>query len=191
MPGINNLQQLQQINEQELYGGAILMNVPPSFEYLREVLPVPDHQEIFSEPQLQQTIIFEINQKQDIQDSDAARFMFDDYADAAESQETRLDNIQNLQIPPHLPVDCGVAFMVKGKMKIVKGRPTNPPMDVAVVMGLLRLPRVQSDILLIVHVPTGNYVGNNQEELAKFQAQQLFISAFDSLKIVDWGVFGT
>jgi len=55
----------------ELYGGAFSLTVPERFVDISDYRPIPDHQEVYIDPDLDQSIIVELNSQVEIADSEA------------------------------------------------------------------------------------------------------------------------
>ena len=96
-----------------------------------------------------------------------------------------------------MPADCH-ACLASGKMWASKGRQSADASNaVHVLLAVIRLPRVQSELLLTLNTPmfisgasaAAAQAGSGQKQL-HLQAPQLMQQVLQSLRIVDWGLFG-
>lgn len=74
----------------ELYGGAVTARVPARFRDLSDVAPVPDHQEVFFDDALEESLHVELVER-DGESADAltlARGLFHDWLDACDGAST-------------------------------------------------------------------------------------------------------
>ena len=79
-----------QFETKPLYGGAITADLPTSCGDLSDVLPVPDNQEVFTEPNLNASLIVEILEMVEVPGIDAISYIFNDLASANESDVTEI-----------------------------------------------------------------------------------------------------
>ena len=108
----------------QLYGGAAQLAFPQRFVDLSDFRPIPDHQEVFSDAALDQSLVVEVVEHQtNLRDGDAAAFFFHDQAEHNDAQHSQIDEQRVLQPHdlPHLPPGCFKALVV-GQQAVAKGR---------------------------------------------------------------------
>ncbi|CAG8586363.1 12529_t:CDS:2, partial [Funneliformis mosseae] len=113
----------------ELFGGAISMYIPPSFEDVSNVRDVPDNQEVFADLNTDQSIIVEILQfVHQASNEDAARYHFESVANDNDAEDySTIHQITQLtpQEVPSLPPDTQMYFCT-GKQSVAKFNETDP-----------------------------------------------------------------
>lgn len=83
-----------------LFGGALSAAIPPRLADVSLARPVPDHQEVFSDPSVDQALVVELLEHSgDVPDGEgAARFYFEDLAEQDEAAEgSRLLRVEALK----------------------------------------------------------------------------------------------
>lgn len=63
-----------------LFGGALEMDIPIRFEDISDFRPVPDHQEVWTDASLDQSLVLEIVEHQAVSDQDCMELYFKDLA---------------------------------------------------------------------------------------------------------------
>ncbi|KAL0047957.1 hypothetical protein WJX82_004231 [Trebouxia sp. C0006] len=64
----------EQLITRALFGGAIEMSLPQRFVDVSDYRPVPDHQEVWTDATLDQSVILEIVEHQPVPDQDCCKF---------------------------------------------------------------------------------------------------------------------
>lgn len=145
-PG-NSLDGMKMFN---LYGGAIQCSLPARFTDASMFRQIPDHQEVLSDPNCDQSVIIEINQYQPVSDSDCPKYFWDDLLQAAEAMEVSPPELFGA-VCPRLRAQHVVCAAI-GRQRVSKYRDEATNI-VQVCMAIIRLPQHVSDICLFVNTP--------------------------------------
>jgi hypothetical protein len=101
-------------------------------------------------------------------------------------------------IPQGAACDGASAYMMTGTMKASKGRQgPEAANDVAVCLGVVRLPHVKADVLITLCTPTfisqksaaAQDTALRDHSLGE-KAPELFKAVFESFTVHDWSLFG-
>eukprot|EP00803_Ostreobium_quekettii_P006780 evm.model.scf_141.10 EVM.evm.TU.scf_141.10 scf_141:136027-136755(-) len=138
-----------------LFGGAIEASIPKRFTDVANVRPVPDNQEVFADGERDQSLIFEVVQYQaQVADRDAADFFWRDVAQCNGAPGPFATSSASLEgyEAPGLPGEVfkGVA---EGQQLVVKSPDKGGPARVQVILAVVRLPSVQSELLVTLNTP--------------------------------------
>jgi hypothetical protein len=85
----------------ELYGGAAIAEIEESFIDCTDLRPVPDTQEMFSNFDTKEGIIFDLLEFVNVSDEDAAKVHFDELSTIVGSLENKILNIETLKEFPN------------------------------------------------------------------------------------------
>lgn len=177
-----------------LFGGAIMVQVPTSFRDVSDVRQVPDNQEAFQNTENGQLLVVEILELQSVDDEAAAAYFFQDLCEAngvsaADCEFVKQDVVHAIQgLPPTAVVCFG-----RGRQKVALGREVdvvgNPRIQevrvVDVELCVIRLPAVQSDVLITLSTPSQLHPQDNSSA-----PSNVFRDALASFQIRDWSLFG-
>ncbi|CDR40202.1 CYFA0S04e05798g1_1 [Cyberlindnera fabianii] len=208
--------------EQELWGGAITTNIPDGLVDASQFRQVPDTQEVFLVPtenttdyeqmHKNDTIIFDLLERVDGADVDAVKEHFADIAHLNDADEWKLISIDEAKTtitpPTKSYIGVGIEPSKKWGRDESKGKGFQPAL--VVVLGVVRLAKVDTDLLVTYNVPLGE--AEELEGLYKIhESEQKLSSATDSdnialkrielavnvvkqiienLNVADWGLFG-
>ncbi|KAL4857856.1 Ran guanine nucleotide release factor [Chlorella vulgaris] len=199
--------------QRSLFGGAMQLHFPLRLVDISDFRPVPDHQEVFADASLDQSLVVEIvvsmssqqiyravvQEHQPVPDAEAASFFFHDQAANNEAQHAQIDMqyVLSQQDVPDLPPDCFKAILV-GQQAVTKGRQGSDALNkVHIILCCIRLPQHGSDLLLTLNSPI--YISEKSAAAehagagfkgAHLTAPALFKQIISSLRINDWGLFG-
>lgn len=168
-----------------LWGGAVECAVPPNWNDVSDVRPVPDHQEIFTHPNADQALIFEIVEHDEgVSDAECGEHLFKDAAVGNEATAASIAGVTQLgpEEVPGLHGESGYRCLVAGQQTLRRG---GGPTTVDVLMAVLRLPRVNSDLAVTLTTPHAVPAA-----AAAANAEQLMREVLRSLKVLDWSLFG-
>ncbi|KAG2496033.1 hypothetical protein HYH03_005955 [Edaphochlamys debaryana] len=171
------------VETRELYGGAMVCTLPVRLKDVSDMRPVPDHQEVWADPDLDQALIFEVVEHDaSVINADVGRHVFEDAAVGNEAASASVAGVRPLAAAevPSLP-EGGYACLVSGSMTVRRGQDTQ---DTAVLLAVLRMPHVASDLLLTLSTPAA------APAPAQAEAEGVMSAALRSLEIRDWGLFG-
>ncbi|KAL4457492.1 hypothetical protein ABPG75_012357 [Micractinium tetrahymenae] len=186
--------------ERPLYGGAAQLAFPQRFADISDFRPVPDHQEVFADASLDQSLVIEIVEHQPVPDGEAAAHFFQDQAQHNEAAHAQIDEVQVLSAAdmPGLPPECFKSLVV-GQQAVSKGRQGSSALNkVQVLLCCIRLPQHGSDVLVTLNSPI--YISEKSAAAehagpgfkgAHLTAPALFRQILASFRINDWGLFGS
>ncbi|KAG5419741.1 hypothetical protein I9W82_001621 [Candida metapsilosis] len=188
----------------ELYGGAITINkLPSSFTDVSRIRQVPDSQEVFineldtTKPTLSslltydQALIIDLLERVDADDySSAIAQHLQDFAPPGVHNTP----LQELQVNGS---DEILYFSYVSFKPEYKRKEPNQAEHIVILICLLRLEKVQTDVLIQYNLPLKkehhgaiNFAGG-ENELDKFASERYewFKDLCSSLKVVDWNLF--
>ncbi|KAG0019192.1 hypothetical protein BGZ80_006187 [Entomortierella chlamydospora] len=167
--------------QQELFGGAITLNLPRKFENISHVREVPDHQEVFVNVEEDQSVIVEI--------LELATQANDEGCAAAEAK----------------------IYLLLGQQRIAKfnerqrqvedaaAHPNQQPHAdarnlVQIMMVVVRLPRQETDVVISYNVPLQISESSSSKQVAHEgniqEAEVWFRNMIGSFLVRDWSLFG-
>ncbi|KAL8683985.1 MAG: hypothetical protein Q9186_000015 [Xanthomendoza sp. 1 TL-2023] len=166
----------------ELFGGAIITQLPASYTDVSTIREVPDHQEIYLDATGFSSIIIEIAERvtDPATDQEALKFHFQDILDENDTSQIWQTDVAQL---PHFPNNIHALT----------------PKFVAIIMTLIRLEPQSTDIVVTVnipHIPGHQEYGDDMNfEEGKFgrlveEGVRVRDEVWKSLEVRDWGLFG-
>ena len=179
--------QQTQMASRPLYGGACRAQIPQGWADMSDSRPVPDTQEVYmAQDGSGASLVFEIVERADVADDGAARYHFDDVADAAAAVSRAV--VATGSVPaPTAPV-CVVAL---GNMTMTKAESTDGAHSVDVGIAAFRFPDEATDVLCTLNVPAldGSQLREGPLDLAVAPGMRPLADVVASL-VVDRGLFG-
>jgi len=141
-----------------LFGGAITTALPAAFEDISHVRQVPDHQEVFVDRDSEMSFIVEIvAYSGDVSNASAPGYYFTDLAECNEAKNVTVDSsavITDASFAPLLGDKAVAKCAIAGRQTVSKFRQDDAPLEVVqIVLVVIRLPHVDTDLLLSVNVP--------------------------------------
>ena len=179
--------QQTQMASRPLYGGACRAQIPQGWADMSDSRPVPDTQEVFmAQDGSGASLVFEIVERADVADDGAARYHFDDVADAAAAVSRAVVATGSVSAPT-APV-CVVAL---GNMTMTKAESTDGAHSVDVGIAAFRFPDEATDVLCTLNVPAldGSQLREGPLDLAAAPGMRPLADVVASL-VVDRGLFG-
>ncbi|KAL0030274.1 hypothetical protein WJX77_007077 [Trebouxia sp. C0004] len=189
----------EQLITRALFGGAIKMSLPQRFVDVSDYRPVPDHQEVWTDATLDQSVILEIVEHQPVPDQDCCKLYFND---VAEHNQAATCQIQSIRCPTteEIPEVAGEALkaVVTGLQSVAKGRQeAHTANDVQIQLAVFRYPDRGSDILVTMNTPVfineasaaAQHTGAGHKT-AHRSAPELFASMLKTFHIFDYTLFG-
>ncbi|PSC69030.1 putative ran guanine nucleotide release factor [Micractinium conductrix] len=182
----------------QLFGGAASLWLPQRFADISDFRPIPDHQEVFADANVDQSLVVEIVEHQPVADSEAGAFFFQDQAQHNEAAHTQMDEVHQLGPAdmPGLPAECYRGLVV-GQQLVAKGRQGTSALNkVQVLLCCVRLPHVGSDVLITLNSPifisersaAAEHAGAGYKGV-HLTAPALFRQILATFSIADWGLF--
>ncbi|KAG0057030.1 hypothetical protein BGZ83_002268 [Gryganskiella cystojenkinii] len=201
--------------QQELYGGAITVNLPRKFENISHIREVPDHQEVFVNVDEDQSVIVEILElAADANDDACAAFHFRQLAednDAEDASVVQTVTLLNNAELPAWPVDAKI-YLLLGQQRIAKfnerqrqqeaasmsGHQVSAQQDarnlVQIMMVVFRLPQQETDIVVSYNVPLQISETSSSKQVAHEgsiqEAEVWFRNLIGSIQVRNWQLFG-
>lgn len=183
-----------------LFGGAMEMELPMRFHDISKFRPVPDHQEVFADAHQDQSLVMEILEMAKVENEACAHYFFEDLAVQNDAQSSALETVYTLtanevpNLPPNSVCTCALGYQT-----IAKGRQAQDTSNyVQIILGVVRLPQVQSDIVISLNTPAYIHEKSASAEhagagakTAYIRAPELFKRMLQSFKILDMGLFGS
>eukprot|EP00516_Mucochytrium_quahogii_P000617 CAMPEP_0203757484 /NCGR_PEP_ID=MMETSP0098-20131031/10521_1 /ASSEMBLY_ACC=CAM_ASM_000208 /TAXON_ID=96639 /ORGANISM=" , Strain NY0313808BC1" /LENGTH=171 /DNA_ID=CAMNT_0050649701 /DNA_START=1011 /DNA_END=1523 /DNA_ORIENTATION=+ len=138
----------------ELFGGAITGVLPESLQDISQVREVPDNQEVFSDQDSDRSVIVEILEYEKGQSNEnAARYFFEDLAQANESVENKVEHVELDVALEGLGLKEGVFVSVLvGTQRVAKFH-EKALNTVRVFLCTVRLAKQETDILIMLNAP--------------------------------------
>lgn len=192
--------------ERPLFGGAISSCFPLRFQDVSNIREVPDHQEVFADPNRDESLMFELlDFKNDVADNGSALWFLHDLAREQDAEETLVVDRVNMG-------DIGLRYgdapiivtTAVGQMGISKGRQGREAQNlVRVYLANLRLKDVATDVLITFYEPvvinplseSANSVGAGPAvpaiQCGCMPASEVFQLAVSSFKVHNWSLFNT
>ena len=182
-----------------LFGGAVDLAMPAArFVDVSDHRPVPDHQEVFSDASLDQSLIVEFVEHLEVADAECGEAFFCDLADGMDAAHRHITSITPLRSDsvPGLP-EGTCCVLVSGQVTASKGRQGAEALNkVQVHLLVVRLPRHGTDLLVTLNTPI--FIHESSAAAAQAEAGfkdaggaiYMFRRVIASLAVRDWGLFG-
>ncbi|KXS95910.1 hypothetical protein AC578_2629 [Pseudocercospora eumusae] len=186
----------------ELFGGAIIAEIPATFTDVSKIRQVPDNQEVYLDTEGFSSIVFEILERVEIEkgnddddDVEALKYHLSDIVDE-DAGHTILYNTGSAYLSkmPNTTAVTLLATSPPGEKQ--RGRP-NEPDFVGILLILVRLEEQKTDIVIAINVPhlPGSYVKEDVDPAAGKYGNLLEAGkvvkekVLESFEIKDWGLF--
>lgn len=184
-----------------LFGGAIQANIPTSYRDVSDIRQVPDHQECWQDLTTNSLLVIEIlDHQKNIEDSNAAQYFFNDLAESNGcsgddcnfkavqkfSNMTRTSNIGGSKLPPNAVVLFGIGYQKVGIN--TGGKQDEEQREIKVEMCVIRLPSVQTDLLITLSSPA---TSEEDKATTTSTSSDVFREILSTFEIADWSLFGS
>ena len=179
----------------DLFGGAIVADVPERFIDVSNFRVVPDNQELMCDIDTDQSIIVELlSLVSDVPADKAAEFHFEELAAVNEAhlfEKLQVREIANEELP-HLTRTVHKYFIF-GRQQIAKFNEEAKNV-VNIYMAVIRIPSVTTDILITLNEPVqidqASSSAKNIDTSKEIQpAPKVFEEILRTFKIKDWSLF--
>lgn len=190
-----------------LFGGAISTVFPLRFQDVSNMRQVPDHQEVFVDPNRDESLIFELlDLKTDVADEGSAVWFLQDLANEQEAERANVIEQSGVFIAEGLQFRNSPAVLTTavGQMGISKGRQGREANNIVkVYVANLRLKEVGTDVLITAYEPllinplseSASAVGSGlvvpATQSGCMPMAEIFKVAVSSFKVNDWSLFGS
>eukprot|EP00761_Pharyngomonas_kirbyi_P002162 gb/GECH01002166.1/.p1 GENE.gb/GECH01002166.1/~~gb/GECH01002166.1/.p1 ORF type:complete len:198 (+),score=50.10 gb/GECH01002166.1/:1-594(+) len=188
---------------QQLWGGAVEVQLPSRFVDISPFRDVPDHQEIFADANTDQSFIFELlSYDESVSNENITRFHWEELArlnDSLSLSEIHHEEVLNAESIPCIsskPQASGVyAAVLAGNQKVSKHRDVDRN-DVNMYVVVIRLPSVTTDIMITFNDPVAIH-SHSSSSSATPQGLDVQRSVgilkemvLKTFNIKDWSLFG-
>jgi len=189
-----------------LFGGAISCSFPPRFKDVSDVREVPNNQEVFQDPNRDESFIIELLElKDNVADAGSARWFLEDLAGEQAAENSPVVQEESSVPAAHIPLldETTTVNTVIGTMAIAKGRQGPEASNlVRVYLANIRLRGVETDILVTIYEPLA--ISEQSESAAAvgsgatvpatvagcMAAADVFNQVLSTFRILDWSLFG-
>nr|ADO28291.1 ran guanine nucleotide release factor [Ictalurus furcatus] len=178
-----------------LFGGAMSAVLPSNTKDISELREIPDNQEVFAHTHTDQSIIIELLEYQShVEDSQAARYHFEDVAGSNKVMEAGQMEVMEVQCVPQEQLSlsqCSSAWILTGAQLISKFNEEAKNI-VKIHLCLFRLPEYTTDILITFNDPFSISPLSSSSSASADGAWtvQDFHTLVQSFQLLDPGVFG-
>ncbi|KAM9440356.1 ran guanine nucleotide release factor isoform 1-T2 [Clarias gariepinus] len=178
-----------------LFGGAMSAVFPLNTKDISELREIPDNQEVFAHTHTDQSIIIELLEYQNnVEDSQAARYHFEDVAGSNKASESGQMEVKEVQCVPHDQLalsQCSSAWILTGAQLISKFNEEAKNI-VNIHLCLFRLPQYTTDILITFNNPVSiSPLSSSSGAVTEgVWTEQDFHTLVQSFQLLDPGVFG-
>ncbi|KAF3942159.1 hypothetical protein ABW19_dt0207464 [Dactylella cylindrospora] len=140
--------------EKQLFGGAITANVPSTWMDMSDLRQVPDNQECFIDPLGLATMIFEVNERvQEADDEAAVKFHLSDIFEESQYKIWQSRKLTNGEIPGLPDVPAYTALVTTPYIEQRRGFVFHHSQFVALAIVIMRLEKQKTDIVITVNMP--------------------------------------
>eukprot|EP00933_Yihiella_yeosuensis_P078008 TRINITY_DN89089_c0_g1_i1.p1 TRINITY_DN89089_c0_g1~~TRINITY_DN89089_c0_g1_i1.p1 ORF type:complete len:203 (+),score=23.84 TRINITY_DN89089_c0_g1_i1:36-611(+) len=189
---MNNGNECGWIEEAELYGGALVCDMPKSFSDASIFREVPDHQEVWVDKSSDRSLVIEILEKKEVSDNEAIPFFLSDLASFNEALDPTVLSTRALlpQEVPGLP-EFARCFTGVGEQTVAKFKEASRN-RVRILAAVVRLEDQTTDILITFNDPVtiDPESSSHSAPVTSESSEAIFARILKSFRVVDWGLFG-
>ncbi|BAT99262.1 hypothetical protein LR48_Vigan06g104500 [Vigna angularis] len=188
-----------------LFGGKISCTFPNRFQDVSDIREVPDHQEVFADPNRDESLIIELLEfRPDVADDESAVWFLHDLASEQDAEGTLVVEQSGVLEAPGLTYynTPAVVTTAVGQMAISKGRQGREAQNIVkVYLANLRLKEVDTDVLITAYEPivinplsesadtVGAGVAVPAAQVGCTPMDEVFKLAVTSFRVLDWSLF--
>jgi len=187
---VDSKHQSEEFTIRGLFGGAIQCLIPSRCSDIEQFRQVPDHQVVFEDSEIDQSIIIEVNTFQDaVSDADCAMFFWKDLLDTESAKEVSSPELFT-PVCAHISPEhfkCGLV----GIQQVSKYR-DDATNTVQVCMAIIRLKRYASDICVFVNTPLRTSNNSSTPGLpacSEALGPEVLTKVLNSFEIKDYSLF--
>lgn len=171
----------------KLYGDMIAMSVPETFIDASTIRQVPDSQEVFLDPSNEDiSLVIELVEALDSPDAQVGHEHYAALASDNEAVKYRVESCRMIQAAAKHNHDnnstnnkeMGAIISVSGTQSVAKFN-TAAAEEVSIVMGIIRLPKVTTDVLVTYNAPRSMAV----------KGEAVISAALKTFQVLDWRLF--
>ncbi|KXS95888.1 hypothetical protein AC579_10579 [Pseudocercospora musae] len=180
----------------ELFGGAIVADIPATFEDVSKIRQVPDNQEVYLDKDGFSSIVFDILERVEKgNDVEALKYHLSDIVDG-DAGQTTLHNTGSAYLSK-MPTTTAMTLLATSPPGEQQRGRANEPDFVGIVLIVVRLEEQKTDIVIAVNVPhlPGSYAKEDVNPAAGKYGNLLEAGkvvkekVLESFEIKDWGLF--
>jgi len=182
-----------------LYGGALVCQMSSDAQDVSVFREVPDNQEVFCHTTTDQSLIFDILEFQtQVNGEEAVKFHFNEVASVNDaSVENEVLQVEDISKRLTEFPQCDSGWFLKGRQMISKFNENSQAKNlVDMYIGLFRLPKFQTDIVVTMNDPVAISSGSSSSSKDMEGSRpingwtsQWFQDVLTSLKLVDESLF--
>ena len=176
-----------------LFDGAIICELPDSYEDVSYFREIPDNEEVLQESATDSSVIIELLEFQDdVKDGEIAKFHFANIAEMNQVQSYTIEHMVKLDCPQqafgHFMVCTGV------QTGIVKFREQDPVgNDISVSVAVARMKQLNLEIVISLSAPITISQTSSSHTLGSVpnaaRGKQVFETLVSSFQVKDYGLF--
>ncbi|KAJ9074018.1 hypothetical protein DSO57_1010574 [Entomophthora muscae] len=184
----------------QLFGGAIEAEITSDLADISHLREVPDHQEFYADTtDSDRSLIIEINQlASDASSENCAQYHFQELCDDMKCSGSIIDKVELVGPNDTCFSDqqAQVQFL-QGRVLLSKNtRNPNELTHLLIYLATIRIPEVETDLLVIYHIPL-EIISDNNIDLTQWSPSEAVLVEFNhfratlkTFKINNWGIFG-
>mmetsp|Transcript_3203 Transcript_3203/g.8673 ORF Transcript_3203/g.8673 Transcript_3203/m.8673 type:complete len:194 (+) Transcript_3203:158-739(+) len=147
----------------DLYGGAMELSVPERFDDVSPFRPIPDNQEVFSDPPPDQSVVVELMEwLGEVEMEPSIRRHFEEIAATNKASSFEVLLIEPVRTVPDLGDPAAKGILCAGRQRVSKYRETEEH-EILVLLCCYRMPAYTTDFLISYNAPLDRDVKNPAE----------------------------
>ncbi|KAI9878453.1 MAG: hypothetical protein M1830_000837 [Pleopsidium flavum] len=181
----------------ELFGGAMVVDLPSGFADVSDIRQVPDHQEVYLDKDGFTSIVFDLVERVDpvANDEEALKYHLEDMVESGEQSQIWSSNRVKL---PNLLCSTPAYTLLATQHPAPDPQARRPVPDfTGILLTLIRLEEQKTDLLITLNVPhiTGQYAPDEMNLELGMLGKQLSAALvyrnriLETFEIRDWGLF--
>jgi hypothetical protein len=178
--------------KRQLFGGAITMSIPKTFEDISKLRQVPDNQEVFIDMHSDMSLIVEIlGYDDEVCDKNIGAHYFADLAQCNDATDSNIESnviVEDATFIPLTPNRAAV-LAVHGTQSVCKKLQENSDVtseQVKIILIILRMPDVGTDFLVSLNYPL---TPRETSGGSLTPSDDLMKSTLNTLHVEDWSLF--
>lgn len=191
---------IMNLKQTDLYGGTIRGAIPEGYADVSLFRQVPDHQEAFVNQDGEDSLLYDILERVPKQGKEAVNAHLEELADLnGVGQKYTVKDIRPATASKTEGAEAYISIAVEPSNKW--GRPDHGEVEhiVAIVVGLVRLEKADSDILITFNVPfkdatevdtVQKWLHDGPVPQRLGEAIQAIEQCIDNFEVKDWSLFG-
>lgn len=182
-------------NPRTLFGGSLAALIPEDWLDASDARPVPDHQEVWLEPDGdERCVVIELLERAECSDMACAEFHFHEIANG--NHATKSTVLSSKSVPTeslHQSIRGSSSFVVHGVQAVPHDGSTHSTAGLHVHAAVIRLATHATDLLVSLSRLDSRSDGIAAQAMAlgaNLEDSELLIALVESLEVRDWSLFG-